>query len=229
MPFVFVQAMVLKNKIPRLSLPSDLPFGKIDGKESSIGILVLGESPVAGYGLESHSASFAACLANCLSKKGRAIFWKTCGWVGIDMLALSQQPWPQEEFALVFVAMGVNDIKNFSSVRYWRRGIEAVVDKIRTEYPKAWIVFSETPPIAQFPALSSLLSLVLGWRRDILQSALEEELARKKVLLLSFDLKMERRFFAEDHFHPSALAHECWAKAVAEQIAPRLDSILANR
>ena len=229
MPLVFVQAMVLRNKIPKLHLPEDKPFGIAGGDGEILRVLILGESPAAGYGLSSYLDSVAAQLALCLSKGGSSVYWKACGWVGVDMLSLGRKTWPEEPFDIVFVAMGVNDIKNLSSAHYWRRGIESVVAKCAAQYPEALVVFSDLPPVEQFPALSSVLSLILSWRRELLQHVLTDMLEQKEMCSVPLDLQMEPRFFAEDRFHPSALAHKLWAEAVADKLSTKMDSSLLDR
>ena len=229
MPLLFVQAMVLRNKIPKLSIPNDVPFGNCGGEEPCFSLLVLGESPVAGYGLSSYSDVFAAHLAHCFSSKGHCVHWKSCGWVGININELRDKDWPVEHFDLVFVAMGVNDIKNLTTASRWRVGIRLLISRIKRQYPKAKIVFSGTPPVGAFPVLPFSLALVLGWRRDVLEQVLCEELERQDIVYVSMTQSFDERFFVSDRFHPSALAHKIWAQSVSDKLIYSMDSFFVDR
>ena len=54
-PWLWLQGIYLKKVVLRLPIPGDVPFGVLKGNGRVLEILGLGESPMAGVGIEKHS------------------------------------------------------------------------------------------------------------------------------------------------------------------------------
>jgi lysophospholipase L1-like esterase len=239
------QALYVKRTTIRLPDADGKPFGKTntiisskDDKTSNndlIRLLHVGESTVAGVGVEHLKSGFTVNLAASLSEDmGRQVFWSLFGENGIRVSELKQKLTAQLEqlntlkllgenqYELAVVTMGVNDSTKFTSVKQWRTSLEQSIKLIRYA-TKGPIFFTQVPPLAQFPALPAPLKYLLGLRSTILDTELKQLCDQSEgVFYLGSSLQVAPEMMAIDGYHPSELGYQHWARQISPLIAAEL-------
>ena len=216
LPWVILRGRRLRRDIP--SLP-EAPGPRVGGDASApLHLLTLGESPIAGVGLDHQRDNLAPEVARRLSLRlNDSVAWTILGQKGIrlaELLPLFEDHLPPRT-DFIFISMGVNDCKEATAVRAWRRQWRAVLHALKERYPRARVLCCTLPPFASFPSLPWSVRQFLSARATLMDHALSEELRGwPDVALLRLPPQLEPEAFAADGFHPNALAHRRWASVV---------------
>ncbi|MBF0276996.1 MAG: SGNH/GDSL hydrolase family protein [SAR324 cluster bacterium] len=189
----------------------------------TIEILVLGESTVAGVGVEDHQEGLGAAIAFHLSENtGCSVHWQVLGKNRIDILGVIAKLVPQipeDRLDYLIICLGVNDTTGLTSLPTWRQRITELVNMIGRK-SKCRVFFSELPPMGKFTALPQPLRWIMGLRASILNRALQQHamMGRSFQLIPLGELK-DPEFLAVDGYHPSKAGYFAWGKSIAEIIA----------
>ncbi len=227
-PLYLLQGNRLRRNTPRLPEVSGPRQGRIEGQQPPLELLAIGESPLAGVGLESADQSVIARLASALAEQsGRAAGWSIIARGGVTVAdtcdhLLAQVPEKQVDLALI--ALGVNDCLQLTGPRRWQAGMETLLDGLAERCQPKCVVLAGVPPMQHFPALPQPLAGMLGLRARMLDAASAELASARSDLLLApmaFDGRSQD-LFCHDGFHPGVLGHRLWAEQLAELVEKRL-------
>ena len=182
-------------------------------------LLSIGESPVAGVGVEHHDEAITAQFAQALALQfDTNVEWQALGQNGADLAAalsdlLPKIPQCLPPVDLVLLAFGVNDTTAFRSVGRYRRELHRVLDNILLKVKPKQIILSGVPPMHAFPALPQPLRSVLGIKAAALdQVALDVADNYPQVIYAPMHLNVQdRSLIAHDGYHPSAKGAQLWA------------------
>lgn len=183
-------------------------------------LVALGESPLAGVGLESLEHSLAPRLATRLADPERAVRWRIVARTGATARSLRERLLPKlsvQPAHLVVVAVGVNDCLALRSPRRWRCDLERLLDAIADRCDRPPILLTGIPPLARFPALPQPLAGILGLRARLLD-AVSRRIADERDDTHFAPMRWSGRadgLFVRDGFHPSADAHGRWAEELS--------------
>lgn len=196
--------------------------------DASFKIFHIGESTVAGVGVAHIQNGLTAQLASQLSLKlQKPIAWQLHGVNGIKISELNaslSEKLPKDDFHIALVTLGVNDTTKFTSLTQWRRELEKLVENMQ-QTPSTPVIFTQVPPMGQFPALPSPLRYLLGLRAHLLNLELERFCrSSKNAYYAGSKLEVAREMMAEDGYHPSALGYESWAA----QLLPQIEAIIRD-
>ena len=224
-PIVLPQALWTRRTALRLPEATGAQDG-VAGAEFSgqpLRLLLIGESTVAGVGVEVQTDALAGQLAQALAERQqRPVAWRACGENGITAgeacerllpLALSQ---PADLVLLVF---GVNDTTHLSSLTRWVAALRSLSRALAAQ--GAQVAFTGVPPIQHFTALPWLLRRLLGLRAALLDDALLRASREERADYLKLGLLVTPDYLARDGYHPSALGYRVWAEGLAERLTPR--------
>jgi acyl-CoA thioesterase-1 len=129
--------MVVKNLIiiSFLALFQTSPASKV--------ILFYGDSLTAGYGLSTDDA-FPAVIEKTLNKKGKATKVVNAGLSGETSAGgLNRLDWVLKQPIDLFVLeLGANDGLRGLPLDQTQKNLQAIIDKVKTKYPKARIVIA---------------------------------------------------------------------------------------
>jgi acyl-CoA thioesterase I len=129
--------MVVKNLIiiSFLALFQTSPASKV--------ILFYGDSLTAGYGLSTDDA-FPAVIEKTLNKKGKTTKVVNAGLSGETSAGgLNRLDWVLKQPIDLFVLeLGANDGLRGLPLDQTQKNLQAIIDKVRTKYPKAKIVIA---------------------------------------------------------------------------------------
>ncbi|WP_053195405.1 SGNH/GDSL hydrolase family protein [Herbaspirillum hiltneri] len=232
LPWLLVQGKRTRRITPRLPEADGAREGwctPADADDAAPVVLIaIGESPVAGVGVECQeqavTAQFARELADALQ---RPVRWCAFGKNGAtvadarqDLLPqLAQMAMPQErELRIVLVAFGVNDSTAFHSTGRYRRDLEALTRALQQQLSPRLLIISGAPPLHLFPALPQPLRQVLGMKAAALSRTAQQlasALQRAIYVPVRSDAR-DRSLMARDGYHPSAAGARLWAQQLAQ-------------
>jgi lysophospholipase L1-like esterase len=172
---------------------------------------------------ESLSVQFAGALAEYMQRR---VDWFVHGESGLAVSGLMDRLEalnPAEKPDIILISIGVNDVTGLSSTRHWRRNVRRLLDRLNSDWPCAFTVFTGLPPMSRFPLPPQPLRFSLGMRAatfDTIASRLIAE--RPDVQHIPTLIDPLANDFCEDGFHPSAASNQIWAKELAAAIIPHL-------
>lgn len=236
LPLMYFQGKRIKARVPRL------PEAK--GGEGvceppmmthrSIRIVALGESTIAGVGVDTHEEGFAGTFARELCNVlGVKVSWKVYARSGYTAKIAAEVLVPkmgEEPIDLIVVGLGGNDAFKLHSPRRWRQDIQKLILSLKSRYPDVVIVFCNMPPIKEFPAFTPLIKFVIGNLVEILGRELKTVVRQHQNVnyfgekitfsgwIDKFKLESNKMAFFSDGVHPSKLTYQIWARDVAGNI-----------
>ncbi len=223
LPVYLWQGIGLRLKTHRL-LPAAGPVtGEVDGKGEPIRLLVIGDSSVAGVGVEQTREGFAWRLAEELGQAtGRPVVWRAAGSNSAVSWQVRDQVVPHIEgrdWTHVVLSLGTNDMKNFHSLRRFKREFGTLVYALRSRFPAARLVWSPMLPMTVVPAMPWALARILDVRADAINAKAARLLAERGGETAPPVDKVTDDDFSSDGFHASASGYATWARHMADYLA----------
>lgn len=234
LPLLYFQGRKIERNLPKLPEATDIEGISKVNSEQLLQLVAIGESTIAGVGASTNESGFTGTLAKELSKEIPAtISWKVYAKSGYTVQCVNQKIIPQiteESVDLIVIGLGGNDSFKLSSPKRWNKDIRALLDNIRSSYPKTPIVFANMPPIKEFTAFTGAFKFIIGNLVLHLGKELEKVVRdyenvyyRAKGLeyhdlVDRMNLDAAPEDFFSDGVHPSELAYQVWAKDVAGYI-----------
>ena len=223
-PVLLPQAAWVRARTVRLSEAAGPDHG-IAGKGPGLTLLGLGDSIIAGVGVEHTQQALTAQLARSLSTRlGRSVAWRSHGWNGARTVDLAQWVEGKTDLRadLLLVSNGLNDVTGLAALDAWLARKSVLLARIRQRSPDALVLQLGIPPLDSFPALPRPLRSVLGRRARAFDRALADLCADfSRVLHLPFRSRPEPKLFADDGYHPGPEAVRRWADELAAEIVQR--------
>ena len=218
-PVLVVQALLTRRRAIRLAPAQGPQSGRVgDGAEPALRLLLIGESTVAGVGVESQAQGLACCLAQQWAERsGRCVVWQALGENGITAAEAVERLLPQvraQPFDQVLLVFGVNDTTHLSSRAGWQHAMQTLVQACSESSCR--VAFTAVPPIRHFTALPWLLRQVLGLRACLLDRQLLQLARQLSVDHCRIELEFTAQYLARDGYHPSAEGYRVWARGLAD-------------
>ncbi|HUS24935.1 MAG TPA: SGNH/GDSL hydrolase family protein [Candidatus Binatia bacterium] len=220
LPLLLVQGRRARRNTPRLPEARGERAGAA-GQGAALHLLVIGESPVAGVGVDRFEEALAPQLAAALAATlGRRVQWQALGENGADAGGVLERLVPRIDGVadVAVLAVGVNDTTRFTSLARWQRTLRALVAALRMRCHGA-IVVAGVPPMAQFRALPQPLRSWLGLRSRLLDAAAREALSGMTAVRHAPTPRLAALHLARDGYHPSPAGAAAWAAMLAAEIA----------
>ena len=217
LPLVPFQGYRLARTLPRFA-DADGVTGQVGSGARRMKVVALGDSVTAGYAVEHHRSSVAGQLAVRLADRyGATVDWQACARTGATagqaLSLVSGEALLDAD--LVFVSIGVNDLKNLHSTARFRRELAALLDGILAAAPRARVCLLGIPPLDHFPAFPRPLADALGWRGRVFDAiGVAAVRARERAFRIQAAEPLGSEMFAGDGFHPSPTLHAAFADAV---------------
>lgn len=219
LPVSAVQGLWLRRTANRLPGAAGERQG-LTGHGTCLRLLALGDSIIAGVGIDHIGNALPVQFAHCLAEQtGNAIAWRVEGESGLDIQAVLGRLRSLAEGTepdLVLLSVGVNDVTGLSSEKLWAARLCEFFETFHRQWPKARALFTGLPPMGLFPLPPQPLRGTLGWR-----AATFDRIARDVIAGHAFALHVPTRIdplthdFCADGFHPSAESCNLWARELA--------------
>ncbi|MDX1281727.1 SGNH/GDSL hydrolase family protein [Shewanella colwelliana] len=221
-PILLVQALWVKRNTLRLPEAEGERSGK-GGYGMPLNLLILGDSAAAGVGVDTQDKALSGCLSKCLAQY-YSLNWTLVARSGATTVSTLNhlksghgiKVMQSNEFDLVLVSLGVNDVLSPISVNRWLLAQRALIDTLHQYSPNAHIVLTPVPPLGVFPAFPSLLGWFLGQRAAAFNGKLRQLASGDtRCCLLDLQLPVNDEAMARDGFHPSSASYQLWGEAAA--------------
>lgn len=209
--------------------PAPGPVQGSYGSGQSLELLALGDSIIAGVGVEDSSLALPSQLARALSSTlSRRIDWWAAGVNGQrsrGLVSLLEKSGPLPAAPqLILLSNGINDITRPGRPGLVLERLQAVVESLEQRFPKSLILQLGMPPLGRFPALPEPLRRLLGKRAAAIDDSLAGWIApRTQSVHLPFDEPTYKEDFAIDGYHPNAAGVRRWAGHLAPSVQAALN------
>jgi len=220
-PILYFYGKKLRQKIGKL--PAHSEFLALKNKQTSVNLLIIGESTAAGVGASRKEKTFAYQINQLISKEFSVY---NLGKNGLKaerlkrLLVHGKQEIPPTIHSVI-ILIGANDCFKFTPPSKFRIELKGFFQLIEQTYETRNIIVPSIPSVNQFPALPGIIRFFLGWHRKMLIREIKSlALENKKLIYKSFNLNFPPEFFAADGIHPSDLGYQKMAEEVAECIIP---------
>jgi len=213
----------LKFRATRLPGAPGERIGRV-GQGDRLHLLAIGDSIIDGVGTANMGNALPVLFAGALSKRlEKQVHWRAEGHSGLDIHGLLQRldSLDDQPADVVLISIGVNDVTGLTSVRQWQTRVNALLDRLRSSWPSAQILFAGLPPMSKFPLLPQPLRYTLGWRAEALDSAAAAICSgRPNVHHIPTLIDPRVHTFSDDGYHPSSASCAAWARELAGFVRP---------
>lgn len=234
LPFMYLQGKRVRSSVPTLPEAKGKEGVAGTSKSKKLNLLTVGESTIAGVGVETHEEGFSGALAEELASQLQAsISWKVYARGGYTAKRIRYKMIPRiKETAvdLIVIGLGGNDAFTLNNPDKWAIDIQGIIDALHEQYPKTPIIFLGMPPIKEFPAFPKLIKFVVGNLVELHGDEVEKIASQNECVfymgskitfydwLEKYNLEGDISNFFSDGVHPSKLTYQTWAKETAEYI-----------
>lgn len=232
LPILIIQGKRVRDAVPRLPEAPGDRNGVVGPVGKPFRLLTMGESHVAGVGINSQEETFTGQIVTQIADEfQRPIHWKVLATSGYTVAKLDEVYSPQIPEApqdLIIIGMGGNDTFKLNNPLRWVKDFRRLIDNIRKIQPASPILIANLPPVGEFPAFPKPLQSVLGGlvflhayaARAIPAGKKNVFYMEKRIVLKDWysyvpGLTNAEAFFS-DRVHPSALTFQVWGKVVRE-------------
>ncbi|MEM8523197.1 MAG: SGNH/GDSL hydrolase family protein [Bacteroidota bacterium] len=238
LPLLYFQGKRIRASVPILPEATE-PQGKVGlPNTKKLNLLCLGESTIAGVGVEKHEDGFAGTLAKELVvSQGAEIHWRVYARSGYTAARVTRKLLPkltEEKPDLIVIGLGGNDAFTLNRPWKWRQQVEQLIDALQEQFKEVPIFLTNVPPIKEFPAFTKPIKFIIGNLVEILGQELTKVAQQKHLVYYNPEIitidgwkkkwKIEgtAKDFFSDGVHPSKLTYQVWGKDMAYFISKQL-------
>lgn len=234
LPLLYFQGKRIKAKVPRLPEAKGKQGISSNASDSTLNLLTIGESTIAGVGVKTNEEGFTGTLATELAAALKMnINWNVHAKSGYTAKRIAEKiigAIPKKPTDLIVIGIGGNDAFELTSPKKWNKDVRALIKSIRLKFVTAPILFINMPPIKEFPAFTSLIKFIIGNLVDILGEELKKivvdfenvyyysRVIRSTYFIDRYKLNISPTDFFSDGVHPSKITYQIWAKDVSNYI-----------
>lgn len=234
LPILYYQGKKIRASVPVLPEAKN-PNGYLKtSSNKTLKVITIGESTIAGVGVDFHKNGFTGALAKEITAKtGVSILWKVYAKSGYTVKMISKRIIPKLEETnadIIILGFGGNDAFTLNSPDLWIFQINNLIKKLKKKYPKTPIYFSNMPPIKEFPAFTKTIRFVIGNLVELLGKRLSKRLKNTQNVYFNnetitleswiqkYNINGNIDSFFSDGVHPSLVTYQVWGKDMANFI-----------
>jgi len=234
LPILYVQAKKVRKEVPNLP-EAKSPKGYLKTtSEKTLKILAIGESTIAGVGVDFHENGFIGALAQEIANtKNISILWRVYAESGYTVKMVRKKIVPNIEETnadIIVIGLGANDAFTLNSPDLWMFQINVLIKTLKRKFPKTPIYFTNMPPIKEFPAFTTTMKFIIGNLVEIFGARLHRRIHKKRNVFYNneiitlkswqekYNLERNVAVFFSDGVHPSKLTYQTWGKDMAQFI-----------
>lgn len=226
-PLLLLQGRLVRARTPLLPVASGPTQGHEGAGPSPNLVLGLGDSVIAGVGVDQVDAGLTRQLALQLHLKlDQPIAWQVEGRNGdrVRDLIVRLRQLRGDEPALLLISIGVNDVSHLTSLTRWQWEVTQLISELKS-FSTAPIVFLGIPPMGAFTTLPQPLRFALGVRAQLLDQTLQRAAKLLKgVYWFDTASEFQAQYLASDGYHPGPRACELLAARLALQFGHLMPS-----
>ncbi|GLR17474.1 SGNH/GDSL hydrolase family protein [Portibacter lacus] len=242
LPLLYLQGKKVRKSVPLLPEAEGIEGIVDSGSDRTLNILTIGESTIAGVGVDKHENGFTGLLAKRLSELLLVnVHWKVYARSGYTAKRVKSKIIPkitEDQVDLLVVGLGGNDAFTLNKPWKWKKEVEALIQDLKSKFPGTPIAFTNMPPIKEFPAFTPLIKFTIGNLVEIHGVELERLVAKMDGVyynpaILDVPEWIEKlggnytyKDFFSDGVHPSELTYQEWGKDFANFIV--INNVIQN-
>jgi lysophospholipase L1-like esterase len=195
----------------------------IQGDQSELTLLFVGDSTMAGVGVQHQASALAFQVASILANRmSRSVRWQLVAKSGVNTshalgLVHTESLLPAD---VVITALGTNDVTSQRKPEQFIRDYEVLISHLLHRVGAKFAVISGLPPLHLTPAAPQPLRWYLGRYACLLDDCLRRWIARQRnMTYISLQWASNANEMAADGYHPGERQYKVWAELVAESIA----------
>lgn len=234
LPILYFEGKKIRKNTANLPVAKK-PNGYIKTtSENTLKMLVIGESTIAGVGVDFHENGFTGALAKEIAyQTNQSVLWRVYAKSGFTAKMVRKKIIPTIEDStadIIVIGLGGNDAFKLNSPDVWMYQINLMIKTLKRKFPKTPIYFTNMPPIKEFPAFTKTLKFVIGNLVEILGKRLQKIVCKKEnvdynheIIILEtwkkrLNLEGDSSVFFSDGVHPSKLTYQTWGKEMGHFI-----------
>jgi lysophospholipase L1-like esterase len=239
LPILYFQGKKVRLRTPKLPEAGGCSGSCARGSDTELKVIFIGESSIAGVGVDSHEEGFAGTFAKELANNLDAnVHWEVYAKSGYTMKKIADEivpGIPDESADLIVIGLGANDAFTLNNPWTWRWQAAKLIFDLKEKFGDVPIVFANMPPIKEFPAFTFLIKLIIGNLVEILGKELVPLMEQhngvyydsRKITVKEWKGKIEGvddvTAFFSDGVHPSKLTYRLWAENLAQFVDAHVD------
>lgn len=225
-PIYAWQGIAVRLRTERILPPADPAIGSFEGDGEPLRLLVVGDSSAASVGAPSARDGLACNLAQIIvERSGRPVIWRAAGFNSATTGQIRDFAVPnleQDGWTFVVIAAGTNDVKNFHTLRRFKKDFGGLLYALRAKFPEAALFWSPVVDMRRVPALPSALAAILEVRASLI-NRLGSRLCLERFADVAERLPItDPSGFADDGFHAGPAAYRAWAEHLAPLLLSKL-------
>ena len=234
LPLLYYQGKRIRSSVPKLPEATGVEGLCPSGSKRVLRLLSIGESTIAGVGVKTHAEGFTGTLGKEIAKKLNVnVAWKVYARSGYTAKKVTKKIVPKitwDKADIIVIGLGGNDAFTLNNPSEWRKDIYALIEGLHAKFGNIPIIFTNMPPIKEFPAFTPLIKFTIGNLVEILGNELNKVTANRanvyysaqKITLADWIGRLSPNATPSDFFsdgvHPSKLTYQFWAKDIADFI-----------
>ena len=222
-PLLLVQGRRVRRTALRLPEALGDRQGVVGGPNLSapVRLLFLGDSTMAGVGVEHQSAGLARQVSALVGAKlGRLVHWQLVARTGLntrEMIAFAMKHELLSADVLV-TSLGTNDVTSQQAPSRFIGSYEALVDAVSQRVHARHAVISGLPPLHLTPVMPQPLRWYMGAYARLLDGHLQRWIRSRAGLSYVSLQWADPTGMAADRYHPGEGQYRLWAQLLAEVI-----------
>jgi lysophospholipase L1-like esterase len=217
-PILIAQGKALRKRHPRLP-NAPLPWsGRIDGPQP-LSLLALGDSTIAGVGVDDSMQGLVAHLARGIYRRtARGITWASYGQRGATVRKVAEEYLltalqKTSKADVIMLSAGANDAISLRPVSEVEEHMMGTILALHSHHPHAVVRVSSHPPVHLFGAIPQPLRGIMAGHAQMIERRMRPLIERIPYAMMSPPPpEYPKDFFATDSFHPSAKGYSVWAE-----------------
>jgi lysophospholipase L1-like esterase len=197
----------------------------LPGRGEEIRMLIIGDSSAGGVGVDSMHDSLGYHLLHILNEKtGRPVKGSALGFNSAVAEELRDEVvgnLEHKDWTHVVISVGINDAKNFHSVRRWTKGFGRLIFALRARFPEARIIWPEILAVKDMPRLPSPLRDIMELRAQLLNKRGRCLCADRGAYALPRIMHGGPECYSLDGFHANSHGYRHFANHLANEMLKR--------
>jgi lysophospholipase L1-like esterase len=235
LPVLFYQGKQVRKKVPELPEAMNPQGNAVVSGEKPIQLISLGESTIAGVGVNTHEEGFTGTFAKEFSQlQNRTVNWRVYAKSGYTAKRVLNELVPtieEREVDIILIGLGGNDTFRLNHPKKWKFTARKLIKTLQEQFPKAFIVFINMPPFKESPVFTPLIKFTLGNLVEILGQELKsltkefdnvvffEDVIVLEEWIERYQMDAVPNDFFSDGVHPSKLTYQTFAKDLALRVS----------
>ena len=184
---------------------------------SDYSILHVGESPVAGVGVEEIQQGLTHQIIDTLTQDQEVAFdWEILAKNGARVFDSLTFEATIKEPDILIISFGVNDTTKLTRGGIFSQTMKACVHRFASGNTQVFM--TSIPKINRFPLLPAPLSWLLGIKAFLLDRELQKLCQQEGWIYIHSETGPEDSLMAEDGYHPNESGYRVWAGIIANKI-----------